>query len=73
MYKDTPVNPLMFRLKQRFRCSTIADVSSAVEAELARLVLGKKVHPGESVAVTCSSRRIANHAVILKAVVDQRL
>jgi hypothetical protein len=41
MYKDTPVNPWMFRLKQRFRCSTIADVSSAVEAELARLVLGK--------------------------------
>ena len=62
--------PLMFRLKQRFRCSTIADVSSAVEAELARLALGKKVQPGESVAVACGSRRIANHAVILKAVVD---
>jgi len=65
--------PLMFRLKQRFRCSTIADVSSAVEAELARLALGKRVQPGESVAVACGSRRIANHAVILKAVVDQRL
>lgn len=62
--------PLMFRLKQRFRCSTIADVSSAVEAELASLALCKKVQPGESVAVACGSREIANHAVILKAVVD---
>jgi hypothetical protein len=60
----------MFRLKQRFRCSVIADVSSAVEAELARLTLGKKVHPGDSVAVACGSRRIANHAAILKTVVD---
>jgi Domain of unknown function (DUF362) len=62
--------PLMFRLMQKFRCPTIADVSSAVEAELAGLALGEKVHPGESVAVACGSRRIANHAVILKAVVD---
>jgi hypothetical protein len=70
MSKDTLAYPLMFRLKQRFRCSTIDDVSSTVEAELANLVLNKKVHAGESVAVACSSRRIANHAVILKAVVD---
>jgi hypothetical protein len=70
MFRDTPAYPLMFRLKQRFRCSTIADVSSGVEAELARLALGKKVNPGDSVAVACSSRRIANHAVILKTVVD---
>ena len=62
--------PLMFRLKQRFRSSTIADLSQAVEAELASLVLQKKVRPGESVAVACGSRGIANHAVILKAVVD---
>jgi hypothetical protein len=62
--------PLMFRLKQRFRSSTIADLSQAVEAELASLVLRKKVRPGESVAVACGSRGIANHAVILKAVVD---
>jgi hypothetical protein len=60
----------MFRLKQRFRCSTIGDVSSAVEAELANLDLGRKVHPGESIAVACGSRKIADHAAILKAVVD---
>ncbi|HTB11669.1 MAG TPA: hypothetical protein VK752_08860 [Bryobacteraceae bacterium] len=48
----------------------IDDLSSAVEAELRSLVLGKKVSPGASVAVACGSRRIANHPVILKTVVD---
>jgi hypothetical protein len=70
MYKDTPVNPLMFRLKQRFRCNNrrrfLGRRGGACKA-------GSGQDPGESVAVTCSSRRIANHAVILKAVVDQRL
>lgn len=42
----------------------------AVEAELARLTLARKVHPGDSVAIACGSRQIANHAVILKTVVD---
>jgi hypothetical protein len=70
MYEATVAYPLMFRLKQRFRCSNIDDVSSAVEAELTRLDLGRKVHAGESVAVACGSRNIANHPVILKTVVD---
>jgi hypothetical protein len=70
MDKDTLKYPLMFRLKQRFRCSKIDDVCAAVEAELAGLALAKKVHPGDSVAIACGSRRITNHAVILKTVVD---
>ena len=70
MYKDKLAYPLMFRLKQRFRCSKIDDVCAAVEAELAGLALGKKVHPGDSVAIACGSRRITNHAVILKTLVD---
>jgi hypothetical protein len=60
----------MFRLKQRFRSSTIDDVPSAVEAELAKLRLGGKVRPGESIAIACGSRRIANHSAVLKGVAD---
>ena len=60
----------MFRLKQKFRCSNIDNISLAVEAELARLALDRKVHPGESVAVACGSRNVASHSVILKTVVD---
>jgi len=37
---------------------------------MASLCLGKRVRPGASVAVACGSRRIANHAVILKGVVE---
>src|SRR5579863_1547866 len=70
MYKNTLPYPMMFRLKQRFRCSKIDDVASGVKVELASLDLGMKVHPGQSVAIACGSRRIANHAVILRAVVD---
>jgi hypothetical protein len=62
--------PLMFRLKQRFRSPPIDKVSSAVEAELASLALGQKVHPGDSIAIACGSRGIANHALILKTVID---
>jgi hypothetical protein len=69
MYEDALAYPLMFRLKQRFRSSTIDDVSSAVEAELASLALGHKVNSGDSVAVACGSRNIANHALVLKTVV----
>jgi len=70
MYKGTLAYPLMFRLKQSFRCSKIDDIGAAVEAELASLALAKKIHPGDSVAVACGGRRITNHAVILKTVVD---
>jgi hypothetical protein len=51
MYKDTLAYPLMFKLKQRFRCSKIDDVCAAVEAEIAHLALANKVHPGESIAI----------------------
>src|SRR5580698_1067497 len=60
----------MFRLKQRFRRSMIHDVPSAVEAELIELDLGRKVHPGESIAVACGCRKIANYAAVIKAVAD---
>jgi len=62
--------PLMFRLGQKLHGPTIDDVPAAVEAELSKLSLGSKVKSGDTVAVTCGSRRISNYAVIIKAVVD---
>ena len=62
--------PLMFRLKQSFRRSTIEDVPSAVKAELAKLCLHQKLHPGDSVAVAFGCRMIANYPAILKAIVE---
>ncbi len=62
--------PLMFRLGQRLHGPAVNDVPGTVEAELSKLGLQTKVRPGNSIAVTCGSCRIANYPVIIKAVVD---
>jgi hypothetical protein len=62
--------PLMFRLRQTLHGPVVSDVPAAVEAELSKLRMGGKVKPGDTIAITCGSRQIANYAVIIKAVVD---
>ena len=61
--------PLMFRLGQKLHGTRIDDVPAAIEAELAKLRLGSKIKPGDTVAITCGSRRIANYPTIIKALV----
>lgn len=62
--------PQTFRVRQNFPAEVVADIPATVAAELSRLDLGKRVKPGQSVAITCGSRGIANIAVIIKACVD---
>lgn len=62
--------PLMFRLGQRLHGPKIDNVPAAVEAELSKLGLGRRVRPGDTVAITCGARRIANYPAIIKAIVD---
>src|ERR1700722_15995983 len=62
--------PLMFRLGQKLHGPTIGDVPAAVEAEISKLDLRRKVRPGDTVAITCGHHRIANYGAILKAVVE---
>jgi Lactate racemase N-terminal domain len=62
--------PLMFHLGQKLENPTLGNVPEAIDAELSRLNLRSKVKAGETVAITCGSRGIANYAVIIKAVVD---
>jgi hypothetical protein len=62
--------PKMFRVRQEFEAPQVADVAAEVNAQLARLGLGKVVKPGESVAITAGSRGIANIHLIVKAAVD---
>ncbi len=64
-----PHYPAVFRIRQRFPCQRVSDISAAVDGELARLRLGEKVRPGQSVALTAGSRGIANIATILRAAV----
>jgi len=61
--------PKTFRLRQRFDAPEVADVSAEVEDQLARLTLGDRVTPGQSVAVAVGSRGVSDLAVIVRAVV----
>lgn len=62
--------PQIFRLRQKFQSPRVDDVPGEVHRQLARLDLGRKVRPGQSVAITAGSRGIANIAVILRAIVE---
>jgi len=61
------VLPRMFRVRQTFAGPRLDDIPAAVRTALARLDLGRRVRPGQSVALTAGSRGIANIAVILKS------
>lgn len=62
--------PQFFRVRQNFPRPRVEDVPGEVGRQLARLKLGEKIKPGESVAITAGSRGIANIAVITRAIVE---
>lgn len=61
--------PRMVRLRQHFERPRIDDIPATVRAELARLDLGRRIHPGQTVALTAGSRGIANIHIVLREVV----
>jgi hypothetical protein len=62
--------PQIFRVRQTFESQQVDDIPATVEAELAKLKLGERVKPGQSVAITAGSRGIANIAIIIRAAVQ---
>lgn len=62
--------PNMYRLRQSFDRTAVADIPGTVRAELKKLVLEKRVRPGQRIALTGGSRGVANIALILKTVVE---
>jgi hypothetical protein len=62
--------PPIFRVRQKFSRPRVEDVAAEVHAQLARLDLGRRVQPGQTVAITAGSRGIANIALILRAAVE---
>jgi hypothetical protein len=62
--------PRIFRIRQQFERTRLADVTAEVHKELERLNLRERVRPGESVAITAGSRGVANIHLIIKASVD---
>jgi len=62
--------PHIFRVRQTFDATRVADVATEVHAQLDRLHLADAIRPGQSVALTAGSRGIANLPVILRAIVE---
>jgi len=65
-----PEYPQIFRVRQHFPAPRVDDIEATVEAELQRLQLGRRIQPGQTVALTAGSRGIANIARILRAIVE---
>jgi hypothetical protein len=62
--------PNMVRLRQTFDRTMVADISGAVQSELKKLALERRIRPGQRIALTGGSRGIANIALILKSAAD---
>jgi len=63
--------PRLFRLKQQLEGPTLGNIAAAVRESVRSLHLQDRVTAGQSVALTCGSRGVANIATITKAVVDE--
>ena len=63
--------PNMMRIRQYFDAPTVEDIPASVREEVSQLNLGKRVKPGQSVAVSVGSRGINNIALITKSLVEQ--
>ncbi len=59
----------MIRIRQRFEARVLEDISQEISSQVNSLKLGKRIKPGQTVAVACSSRGIANYGDIVEATV----
>jgi len=62
--------PHMMRIRQTFDDTTLDDIPGDITGQLANLKLESSVKKGQTVAVACSSRGLANYGIIVKAVVS---
>jgi len=65
--------PGMMRVRQEVEAPVLNDIEKDIQARIEALHLDAWVKAGDTVAVGCSSRGIANYAVIVKSVVDALL
>ena len=61
--------PYMMRVKQTFDDTALDNIPGEITGQLANLKLESSVQKGQTVAVACSSRGLANYGIIVKAVV----
>ena len=62
--------PQMIRIRQKLETPRLDDIPQEIKSQMKRLGLVKKVANGQTAAVACSSRGIANYSKIVKTVVS---
>lgn len=62
--------PKLLRVRQYFDQPCVKDVAATAAAELEKLDLGRRIRPGQTVALTAGSRGVANIALILRTVAE---
>jgi hypothetical protein len=62
--------PHMMRIRQTFDDTALDDIPGEITRQLKNLKLEPAVKKGQTVAVACSSRGLANYGIIVKAVVS---
>jgi hypothetical protein len=67
---DVPL-PRMANVRQKFAATRLADIPAAIAAEFQRPEVRSRIKPGQSVAVGCGSRGIANIAEISRSVIRE--
>ncbi len=59
----------MIRIKQTLEDHALEDIPEEIKSQIANLRLEDTVIPGQTVAIACSSRGIANYGIIVKTVI----
>lgn len=67
---DFPLPP-MARVRQKFDPARLDDIAGAVRREFLRPEVRAKVKPGQSIAVGCGSRGVANIGLIARTVIEE--
>ncbi|MEE9495347.1 MAG: lactate racemase domain-containing protein [Desulfobacterales bacterium] len=62
--------PKMIRVRQRFEAPVVEDINQQIVTQVKALGVENKITAGQSVAVACSSRGIANYSTIVKTTVE---
>ena len=63
--------PRMANVRQRFAGTRLPDIPAAIAAQFERSEVRSRIQPGQSVAVGCGSRGIANIAQIARSVIRE--
>lgn len=63
--------PRMVNVRQKFEAERLADIPTAIAAQFQRPEVRSRIKPGQTIAVGCGSRGIANIAEIARAVIHE--